>query len=106
MVIVMNQSIKDKIDDIICIFQNSNEIKEMLILKDDLLKDEKIINMLNEYKNLLNNPYDSRCIEIKKELLNIPKFKKYKDYEEKLFFLILNINRSLEKLKPEKSCIR
>lgn len=69
-----------------------------------MLSDKDINQKLQEYERLLVNPYDARCVEIKKELLNDSRFSRYKDYEDKLFLLTLQINSKLKNILKEKSC--
>lgn len=102
----MYKEIEAKINEIITIFNENQDIKHMIKLKKELLEDKNITILLEEYKSLLKNPYDKRCIAIKKELLNHPKFSKYKRYEEELYLLVLNINSKLKEILKEKSCYK
>ena len=102
----MYNDVKLKVDEIIDLFDSSSSIKKMLALKKELLSDKTITNKLSEYEKLLINPYDKRCVEIKKELLNDKRFKDYKEYEDKLFILTLNINSILKSVLKEKSCFK
>lgn len=100
----MYSAMEIKINEIIDLLNNSEVIHEMVSLKKELLNNEAVAFKLKEYEELLIHPYDTRCIEIKKELLAIPAFSKYKRYEEELYLLVLNINLKLKEILKEKSC--
>lgn len=100
----MYNEINNKTNEIITIFKNSNYIKEMQELKQNLINNKKIKNLLDEYITNLKNPYSNECIKIKQELLGNSEFKKYKDMEEHLIFLLLKINQKLKSITLEKSC--
>ena len=102
----MYNDVTTKVDEIIELFAKNDSIKEMISLKKELLNDDYIVSKLNEYEKLLVNPYDDRCISIKKDLLNDARFQKYKDYEDQLFILTLKINNVLRSILREKSCLK
>lgn len=102
----MYEQVNNKINEIIDLFQKNGDIKEMIKLKNELLKDDDIKSKLMEYEKLLANPYDKKCLEIKKYLLNDKRFTKYKKYEDDLYILVLKINKELSGLLKEKSCFK
>ncbi|MGN0973119.1 MAG: hypothetical protein ACI4OT_00090 [Bacilli bacterium] len=102
----MYEQVNNKINEIIALFQENDNIKEMIRLKDELLNDDDIKSKLTEYEKLLVNPYDKKCLEIKKYLLNDKRFAKYKNYEDDLYILVLKINKELSGLLKEKSCFK
>lgn len=100
----MYKEVENKIKEIIELFESNDSIKDMISLKKELLEDEKVSKLLNDYISNLDNPYSKECIRIKEDLLSNPKFKKYKDYEEKLLFILMQVNHKLKNLQVEKSC--
>ena len=102
----MYNDVRNIVDVIIDLFDNNKDIKEMINLKTELLNDKRIVSKLERYEKLLNNPYDKECIDIKRDLLSDDRFKKYKEYEDNLFILTLNINHILKSILKEKSCYK
>ena len=102
----MYEKIDNKITEIIDIFDKDPTINKMKMLKKALLQDKNITTKLQEYEKLLINPYDKKCINIKKDLLADTRFKEYKKLEDELFILVLKINEKLRNLLGEKACYK
>ncbi len=103
----MDLQIWNMLDELINIFENSEEIQTMTKLKDDILKDELLKEKLDKLKmmNSHNDIYNAEYVSLKKEILNFDKVKRYKELENDLYFLVLEINKKLKELVNEKGCI-
>ena len=100
----MDNNLIIKIDELINIFEESNEIKRLIELKENIYKDETIKKDINTFNNIKDNPYNSELVEIRKRLLNNPDIKEYKQIENELLLLTLSINQKLNSLTDKKGC--
>ncbi len=67
------------------------EIKDSL---DDIYNDVELVNKIKIYHETYNN-------NLRKEIYNNKKYKKYKELENRLNFLILSCNKYLGEIKDE-----
>lgn len=100
----MDNNLIIKIDELINIFEESNEIKRLIELKENIYKDETIKKDINTFNNIKDNPYNSELVEIRKRLLNNPDIKEYKQIENELLLITLSINKKLNSLTDKKGC--
>lgn len=100
----MDNNLIIKIDELINIFEESNEIKRLIELKENIYKDETIKKDINTFNNIKDNPYNSELVEIRKRLLNNPDIKEYKQIENELLLITLSINQKLNSLTDKKGC--
>lgn len=100
----MDNNLIIKIDELINIFEESNEIKRLIELKENIYKDETIKKDINTFNNIKDNPYNSELVEIRKKLLNNPDIKEYKQIENELLLITLSINKKLNSLTDKKGC--
>ena len=75
----------------------TDEVKELLRLNKEILKDKELLSKINEYQKTQKE-------SLKKEIIKHPLFLKYKEKETDLNVLILRINQELKKLKNKGSC--
>ena len=68
----MYEQVNNKINEIIDLFQKNNDIKEMIKLKNELLKDDDIKSKLMEYEKLLANPYKISALNSKLLIVGFP----------------------------------
>ncbi len=93
----------DKVYEILNIIDSSDLVLRYKKLKEDITNDISIKNDLDDLKKL-SNEYSQEYIEIKKKLITNPKIKEYKQLENELYFLTLDINKKLKVINDKKSC--
>ena len=101
----MDINLINKIDELINVFENSEQIQELTKLKEDILKDQDIKKKIEHFNIIKDNIHSSELINIRKELLQNKKIKKYKEIENELLLLTFAINQKLNSLTNEKRCI-
>lgn len=100
----MDYKLINKIDELIEIFENSNEIKEITKLKEEIYLNQELKEKIEKFNKLKENPYSSELINIKKDILSINEVKKYKEIENNLLILTFEINKKLNILTSKKGC--
>lgn len=95
----MDIILEEKIEDLINTLKKDNRLNEIKKLKEILLSDQELINKIKLYQT---NPYDQ---SLKLELFNNQNYKKYKELENNIYFLTLEMNQILNKLVDRKGCI-
>jgi len=100
----MDLELIKKIDELIDIFKNSNEIKEIEELKKVIYQDKDLKEKINKFNKLKDNPYSNELIDIKKDILEIKEVKRYKEIENELLLLTFEINKKLNNLINKKRC--
>lgn len=100
----MNIELIKKIDELIELFENSNEIKEIEALKKEIYEDKILKEKLDKFNRIKDNPYSSELVTIKKEILDIKEVKRYKKLENDLLLLTFEINKRLNNLITKKRC--
>ena len=96
------KKINDKVEELIDILNNDRRVKRLKVLKKELNKDEELISKIEYLKKLDQYSVDYR--NLKKEILKNNKFVEYKDLENEISIIILEINRKLKNLTNERSC--
>ncbi len=96
------KKINDKVEELIDILNNDRRVKRLKVLKKELNKDEELISKIEYLKKLDQYSVDYR--NLKKELFQNPKFVEYKELENEISIIILEINRKLKNLTNERSC--
>lgn len=96
------KKINDKVEELIDILNNDRRVKRLKVLKKELNKDEELISKIEYLKKLDQYSVDYR--NLKKELFQNPKFVEYKELENEISIIILEINRKLKDLTNERSC--
>lgn len=100
----MDINLINKVDELINIFENSDEIKKLEMLKKEIYQDKDIKEKIDRFNSLKDNPYSSELVNIRKDLLNNEKIKEYKKIENELLLLTFSINQKLNSLTNEKRC--
>ena len=90
----MDDLLLNKLDIVINTFENSEEVKRFIYLKNKLMNDNNLLKEIEEVKNG-NKDY----INTKKNILNNKEFVEYKELEKRLYYLINDINLKFSKLK-------
>ena len=96
------EEINNKIDELIGILNNDCRIKRLNKLKAELNADKNLIIKVEILKNL--NQYSNEYKNIKLELFKNSKFVEYKELENEINILILEINQKLKGLTDTKRC--
>lgn len=96
------KKINNKIDELINILNNDSRIKRLRKLKVELDNDKSLISKIESLKSL--DQYSTEYKDIKLDLFKNPKFVEYKELENEINILILEINQKLKTLTDERSC--
>ncbi len=100
----MNIELIEEIDKLINVLDNSDLIKRLDIVKENIYKDEELKKDLDEIKKYSDNIYSNEYKELNKKLFLNDNYKEFKKIEADVNFLILNINSKLKSIIDEKSC--
>ena len=100
----MDIELINKIDELIDIFNNSDEIKRIKTLKENIYKNEKLKEKIERFNKVKENPYSSEYISLKREILEDEEVKEFKLLENELLLLTLSINQKLNTLTKNKRC--
>lgn len=98
----MREELELKIDKLILELDNDSRIKKIIELKNRLCNDQDIISKIDKLNTL--DKYSSDYKDIKKELFNNKDFVLFKELENEINFLILEINSRLKTLTNERVC--
>ena len=90
------KKINDKVEELIDILNNDRRVKRLKVLKEELNKDEELISKIEYLKTLDNYKLTTKTVN--------PKFVEYKELENEISIIILEINRKLKNLTNERSC--
>lgn len=93
-----------KIDELIEIFENSNEIKDIDRLKKEIYNNQELKEKINKFNKLKDNPYSTEIVNIRRDILSIEEVKKYKELENEILLLTMAINKKLNGLTAKKGC--
>lgn len=97
----LQEKVNIKLDEIIELFNSSQEIKRLEELKNKIKEDKEIEE---SRKSLLEieNQYSKEYIEKRVRFFSSPLVEEYKSLENELMFLTMEINQKLGNLLPEK----
>lgn len=98
MVIIMDEVLQNKIDELLYILSKDTRIVEIKTLKDKLLEDKTLLANIEEYKL---NPHNK---ELKQLLYQNESYKRYQHLENEIYFLTLEMNCILNRLTDSKGC--
>ena len=96
------KKINNKVDELINILNNDSRIKRLYELKVELNNDKSLMSKIESLKIL--DQYSTEYKNIKLDLFKNPKFVEYKELENEINILILEINQKLKILTDERSC--
>ena len=100
----MDINLIKKLDEVINIFENSYTIKRLEDLKKQIYQEQDIRIKINRFNQIKDNIYSQELVTIRQELLENKLIKEYKQLENELFLLTLNINKKLNSLIDKKGC--
>ena len=92
-----------ELDKLINILDNDSRIIRLEELKKIITSDKEFMNDFNELKEL--DVYSNEYKELKKKLFSNEYFKEFKELEQEINYLILEINNRLKELTNERRCI-
>ena len=98
----MNEKLNKKIDTLINILDNDSRIIKLVEEKNKLLKNKELLDKISKLKKL--DKYSEEYKLIKKDLFNNIDFVSFKELENELNYLILEINNKLRVLTNERRC--
>jgi cell fate (sporulation/competence/biofilm development) regulator YlbF (YheA/YmcA/DUF963 family) len=99
----MNELLFEKLDELRNVIDNHDQVKELLELKKQIYQDDTLKEQLEKYRNSPNK-YDTSFINLKSDIINNPLIKRYRELENELYFMILEINGKLNSLVDKKGC--
>lgn len=99
---LMNEEIINKLDEITNIIDKDKELNELKELKKEILNDKELLDKIDKLKKL--DSYDKNYLNLKNEILNDKKYKRFVELENKLFFDIKDINFHLNSLIEKSGC--
>ena len=92
----MNELI-DKVDNLINVIDNTEQVKDIKSLNEKVMKDEKLLSLIKKYQ-------DTKDEKLKEEIINNELFSQYKEKETDLNILILEINSKLKEINDKGKC--
>ena len=98
----MNEKIENNLDRLISILEHDERIIELVILKNKIFNDNSFMEKIDRLKKL--DIYSSEYKDLKKELFGNEDFIRYKQLENEINILVMEINQKLKKLTDERSC--
>lgn len=100
----MDAKLNILLEELLVTLDNSDIIKEINTLKQEIYSDNELKDKIDEFKNVSQYGYSNELIKLKKDIIDNDKVKKFKKMQQELNSIIIEINKSLSKLTDEKSC--
>ena len=94
--------LNNKIDELIELLNSDNRIIKLEELKNKLLSDKDFISKIGKLKDL--DIYSKEYLDLKKELFENSEFVSFKELENEINYLIMEINSKLNTLTNERRC--
>ena len=94
----MELELEDKLNDLLSVLKQDSRLLEIKVLKEKLVSNHKLLDQINEY-NI--NPYNQL---LKEKLFKNSDFKRYKELENEIYFLTLNINQIINRITDKRMC--
>ena len=98
----MREELELKIDNLLNVLDKDKRIIEILDKKNKLLNNNDFMTKLDKLREL--DIYSNEYKELKKELFNEADFVSFKELENEINYLILEINQKLNVLTNERRC--
>lgn len=92
----MNIEKINKLDEITNIIENDQDLKKMKELSNKIEKNKILMDKINEVKKM--DQFDPNYVKLKSEIIGNEEFKKYKELEKDLYYIVLKINEKLNSL--------
>ncbi len=100
----MFDNIYENLDNLIKVLNNNKKVTRMIELKNEINSDKDIKIKIDNFRKIQSNSYSNEYVLLKKEILSNKLISEYKDLENELFIVILNINKELNSLVGKKGC--
>ena len=86
-----------KVNNLIDTIDNSDIVKDIKKYNDKVMKDEKLLKLLEKYQ-------ETKDEKTKEEIMSKKLFQEYKLKESDLNIMIMSINQKLKAISKERSC--
>ena len=86
-----------KVNNLIDTIDNSDIVKDIKKYNDKVMKDEKLLKLLEKYQ-------ETKDEKTKEEIMSNKLFQEYKLKESDLNIMIMSINQKLKTISKERSC--
>ena len=86
-----------KVNNLIDTIDNSDIVKDIKKYNDKVMKDEKLLKLLEKYQ-------ETKDEKTKEEIMSNKLFQEYKLKESDLNIMIMSINQKLKAISKERSC--
>jgi len=93
----MNSDVICKLDELISLLDNSEDVKRMVYLKEKLMNNKLLLDKISLVKDESNH-YSNEYISLKNEIISSDDYKEYKSIENDLYYLVQDINAKLKTL--------
>lgn len=98
----MKEELNIKIDNLIALLDSDPRIIKLVEEKDKLLNNKELLDSINMLKRL--DKYSDEYRMLKNKLFTDPNFVSFKELENEINYLILQINTKLKELTNERRC--
>ena len=98
----MKEELNKKIDNLINLLDSDSRIIKLVNEKNKLLNNKELLDNINKLKRL--DKYSDEYKILKNKLFNDYDFVSFKELENEINFLILQINTKLKELTNERRC--
>ncbi len=92
----MDNELLDKLDKIISDLNDSSEVKELVELKEKILKDKVLLDNINKLQKMDKN--DKDYMTLKSKIFENEDYKRFKELENKLYYFSLETGSKLSDL--------
>ena len=100
----MDNNVSNKLFELVDSIKQNEKILRMKQLKSLIEKDEVLKKDLDRFHKIVDNPYDTEYVELKRKILDNSLVKEYKNLENELYFIVLDLNNKLNKLIDKRKC--
>ena len=100
----MSEDIKLKLDELIYSIENDLKVLKLKKLKKEIYEDECLKSDLERFNQIKDLEYSSEYISLKSKIIENPKVSEYRNLENELYFIVLQMNKQLNELVERKGC--
>lgn len=100
----MSEDIRLKLDELIDFIENNPKVLILKKLKTEIYKDEQLKSDLERFNEVKDLEYSREYISLKSKIIENPKVSEYRKLENELYFIILQMNKELNKLIERRKC--
>lgn len=95
----MNNEIIEKLGDVTNSIENTPYIKKRKELINKLLLNKELIKRIEKLKEM--DEYSSSYVDLKREIMENDDYKKYREYDKNLYYLVQTMNLKLKEITKE-----